>query len=474
MFAAVGTPTAIRTVSIPASRRPGNTLPEGAVAPSLLEPVASPATRPSRFSTVLLLVCDVMALLAMLLVADWRTVGLVTVVAAPVWATLGLYKQRFTPTAFKDARPLALGGTAGIGLAALVQSAQPTTLFTALAVLMVIATMSRTVAYLVVRRRRAAGREVFPAVVVGTGQGAPLLIQRALGHPETGIRIAGWLRDENHPDSDEHPRPSVRPISMLRWVLATTDVRHVFLAGRDEEQDRIVEQLRDWSSWQSVSVHKVPNLLEFHTRGTDEVWGIPVDSLHNPWANRAARRLKRAFDFSVSGIALVALAPLLAMLAVAVRWELGPGVIFRQTRVGLDGEPFELFKFRSLRPTSNRQWSVADPDAIGPVGRFMRKSSLDELPQLLNVLRGNMSLVGPRPETPQYVEEFSAQIDGYKHRHRVPVGLTGLAACRGLRGATSLQERVYFDNHYIENWSLWLDLTILARTVSAVLRGSGS
>ena len=314
-------------------------------------------------------------------------------------------------------------------------------------------------------------------MVVGSSPSASLLIERASSHPETGVRIVGWLHDERPAGSASgEGTPHLGSISHLGQVLATGEVTDVFLCGRDHEQARIIEQLRKWSSWQSVAVHKVPNLMEFHHGGlqADELWGIPVDTLRNPWGNQAARRLKRAFDLALSAIALVLLAPLMAVIALAVRWELGSGVIFRQTRVGLDGAPFEMLKFRSLRPTQVHQWSVANPEAVGPVGRFLRKSSLDELPQLVNVVRGDMSLVGPRPETPQYVKEFSTEIVGYSHRHRVPVGLTGLAASRGLRGDTSLRERVYFDNHYIENWSLWLDLMILARTVSAVVRGSGS
>jgi lipopolysaccharide/colanic/teichoic acid biosynthesis glycosyltransferase len=155
--------------------------------------------------------------------------------------------------------------------------------------------------------------------------------------------------------------------------------------------------------------------------------------------------------------------------------ELGSGIIFTQTRVGQNGRPFELMKFRSVR------WSPAVPqgpwtvsrEQTGKVGRFIRRYSLDEIPQLVNVIRGDMSLVGPRPERPEYVQQFCAAFPRYVHRHRLPVGMTGLAAVNGLRGDTSIDDRARFDNWYIDNWSLWLDIKILIRTVKAVLTGTG-
>lgn len=171
------------------------------------------------------------------------------------------------------------------------------------------------------------------------------------------------------------------------------------------------------------------------------------------------------------------LCPVMAAVAVAVRLEGGPGVFFRQIRVGADGQCFELLKFRSLRPVdedeSATRWNVRDDERLGPVGKFIRTTSLDELPQLINILRGQMSLVGPRPERPHFVEQFQQTYPHYVARHRVPSGLTGLAQVHGLRGDTSIGERARFDNYYIENWSLWLDVKILLRTVGSVVRGQG-
>jgi len=178
----------------------------------------------------------------------------------------------------------------------------------------------------------------------------------------------------------------------------------------------------------------------------------------------------------VSAIALVVLSPLMLLCALAVRLETGPGVIFRQERVGLDDQRFQILKFRTLRPiddTPDTRWCIGGDPRIGPVGRTMRKLSLDELPQLWNILRGDMSLVGPRPERPSFVEAFSRQYPRYVARHRVPAGLTGWAQVHGLRGDTDIADRVAFDNYYIENWSMWSDVKILLRTFGQVAGGRG-
>jgi lipopolysaccharide/colanic/teichoic acid biosynthesis glycosyltransferase len=166
------------------------------------------------------------------------------------------------------------------------------------------------------------------------------------------------------------------------------------------------------------------------------------------------------------------------LIALAARIDGGPGVIFRQERVGRDGRLFQVWKFRSMRPESQNesstQWSIAQDLRVTRFGRFIRKTSLDELPQLFNVLRGEMTIVGPRPERPHFVSLFSNEYPHYQHRHRVQAGLTGFAQVNGLRGDTSIDMRARLDNYYIENWNLWLDLKIIARTVKQVLGSKGT
>jgi exopolysaccharide biosynthesis polyprenyl glycosylphosphotransferase len=188
--------------------------------------------------------------------------------------------------------------------------------------------------------------------------------------------------------------------------------------------------------------------------------------------------LKRLVDVLVSGLLLLLLLPVLVLLALAVRIDGGPGILFRQERVGVDGHTFNVLKFRSLKPVDEKEsattWNVSHDDRVSVIGRFLRKTSLDELPQLINILRGDMSLVGPRPERPHFVHQFRVAYPSYEARHRVPSGLTGWAQIHGLRGDTSIADRARFDNYYIENWSMWLDVKIVLRTISSVLRGAGS
>jgi exopolysaccharide biosynthesis polyprenyl glycosylphosphotransferase len=211
--------------------------------------------------------------------------------------------------------------------------------------------------------------------------------------------------------------------------------------------------------------------------------GLPLMSVRrvNPTGWQFA--IKHAIDRVVAGVLVVGLSPLLLGIAVAVRCNSPGPIIFRQRRVGREGHVFDLLKFRSMRATGDAECmasNVSPPCGTAPggvegvdrrtqVGRWLRKTSLDELPQLLNVLKGEMSLVGPRPERPDFVELFGQHLDRYGDRDRVRAGITGWAQVHGLRGQTSLADRVEWDNYYIENWSLGLDLKILAMTLGVLL-----
>jgi lipopolysaccharide/colanic/teichoic acid biosynthesis glycosyltransferase len=209
------------------------------------------------------------------------------------------------------------------------------------------------------------------------------------------------------------------------------------------------------------------------------LWGFVCRRLDvPPGQGRGSRLPKRILDLALAVPLLLALTPLLLLCAAAIRISDGPGVLFRQERVGQHGRPFTLLKFRTLRPSDEQEaatrWSVAHDERLSGVGALLRRTSLDELPQLWNVLRGDMSLVGPRPERPYFVDRFSRLHPGYAARHRMPVGLTGLAQVHGLRGDTSIEDRCRFDNHYIDHWSLWQDVCILLRTAASLFRPAGS
>jgi exopolysaccharide biosynthesis polyprenyl glycosylphosphotransferase len=224
----------------------------------------------------------------------------------------------------------------------------------------------------------------------------------------------------------------------------------------------------------------VPRMFEVYQDGPDveRIGGYPLLRLRPDPTSQPMWAVKRAIDRLFSATALVLLSPVLAVCAAAILLESGRPVLFHQTRVGLDGIPFRIHKLRTLKPEneeeSQTRWNVAGDCRLGRVGKILRRTSMDEVPQLWNILRGEMSFVGPRPERPGFVEIFSHEHARYWARHRVPVGLTGLAQVNGLRGDTSIADRARFDNYYIANWSVWLDIKILALTVREVLRGSGS
>lgn len=186
---------------------------------------------------------------------------------------------------------------------------------------------------------------------------------------------------------------------------------------------------------------------------------------------------KRIFDVTAATLALVLAAPLIVAIALVSRMVDGPGVLFAQRRVGLGGRQFTMWKFRSLTPRDDAEaatrWNIADDDRLTAWGRFLRKTSLDELPQLLNIMRGDMSLVGPRPERPHFAARFTERHKGYHRRHRMPPGLTGLAQVNGLRGDTSIAKRARMDNRYIDRWSVWLDLLIIVRTPLSLIKSGG-
>jgi len=266
----------------------------------------------------------------------------------------------------------------------------------------------------------------------------------------------------------------VGKVGELESVVETHDVRRVIVAFGAAREPEMVPIIRACDRL-PVEVHVMPRFFELGVAKegpfTDDLWGIPLVRLRRSALRTAAWRTKRAFDLSFGSILLVLFAPIFAAAALAVRLSSPGPILFRHRRTGQRGEVFEMLKFRTLlvNDDADTTWNVADDDRRTWVGRLMRRLSIDELPQLFNVLRGEMSLVGPRPERPYFVDQFRVAVPGYDDRHRVPAGVTGWAQVHGLRGDTSIRDRAVFDNQYVENWSLWRDLVILARTVGALV-----
>jgi exopolysaccharide biosynthesis polyprenyl glycosylphosphotransferase len=399
-------------------------------------------------------------------------------VAATAWKARGLYDTRIGLSLLDDLPALSGGTAMGLGLALIMTGAwvpvHATTVLVTGLLLLCGVTAGRSLAYATIRRQRATGHIVHRTLVVGAGATASALVERIVAHPESGLRLVGTVADRSGRTAG--PLPVLGAPKELATVVRDHRVSDVIIGYGGSSTAELIDVLRA-AGPVDAGLYVVPRLFELETRrGDDNIWGLPLVRVRGPANRMVTWRLKRTFDVVMASLALVVAAPVFVAVALAVRLELGPGVFFKQVRVGAGGKTFLLLKFRSLLLTATGDtppWAVP-AEALGRVGRFIRRYSLDELPQLLNVLRGEMSLVGPRPERPEFVEQFSTTLPWYRHRHRVPAGLTGLAAVNGLRGDTSIEDRARFDNWYIDNWSLWLDSKILVRTVWSVLHGSGS
>ena len=421
-----------------------------------------------------LLAADIAALLVVGLFVDPLGTLAVGSVAMLVWRLGGVYERRFTLSLLNDLPILLFGTVCGVAaLSAVPGEVAPTSPVVGACFLSAVLPLRAASYRLLISRRRKGGLRA-RVVLVGTGRVAVSLADRIQAHPETGAEVIGFV--ETGTVDKPLPAPVLGPPTDLETIAREHQLSDVIVAQGRVAAEELVDVLRSCYRLHARII-AVPRLFEVRRMsGADSIWGVPLEPVRSGGGPSPSWHLKRLFDITFAALALMLLSPVIGAVALAVRIELGPGVLFRQTRVGLDGRPFTVRKFRSMHPLPDgveNPWAVSDSSRIGPVGQFIRRYSLDELPQLLNVLHGDMSLVGPRPERPEYVEQFRTSIPGYAHRHRVPVGLTGLAAVEGLRGDSSLVERSYFDNIYIENWSLWLDFTILARTVLSVMRGTG-
>jgi exopolysaccharide biosynthesis polyprenyl glycosylphosphotransferase len=334
------------------------------------------------------------------------------------------------------------------------------------------------------RQARQTGALATPTLILGAGTVGEHLARRLAGDPTFGLRPVGFL------DADPLPSDRRRPLCCpvlggpddLEEVVRLTGVRHVILAFSSDPDHALVPIVRRCQEL-GVEASLVPRLYEsINDRATlDYVGGLPLLALRpvNPRGWQFA--VKHTLDRTAAFLALVIVSPLMLTIALAVRLSSPGPVLFRQRRVGRDGHAFDLLKFRTMRGPVTGSGAFELPEGVAPggvegddrttgVGRFLRSTSLDELPQFLNVLRGEMSVVGPRPERPEFVERFARDVDRYTDRHRVRAGITGWAQVNGLRGQTSIADRVEWDNYYIQNWSLRLDLRILVLTVAEVLK----
>jgi Undecaprenyl-phosphate glucose phosphotransferase len=309
------------------------------------------------------------------------------------------------------------------------------------------------------------------AVVVGDGELAATVVQRMQGRRDVGIQVLGVVGDDK---DDTGGARRLGGYADLRAVLDAHTVDHVILALAHEDYGRL-PGLLDAVGDEPVTIHVVPDLLRFASLrgGIEQFEGMPFIHLRESPLYGWNRLAKRVFDFVFSAAVLAVIWPALLMLAAVVKLSSRGPVFYRQERMGLDGRRFEMLKFRTMDADAEARtgpvWAGPSDQRRTRFGAFLRRLSLDELPQFWNVLRGDMSVVGPRPERPVFVERFRQTVPGYMLRHKVKAGITGWAQVNGLRGNTSLEKRIQYDIEYIERWSVWLDVKIIAMTVVRVL-----
>jgi len=307
-------------------------------------------------------------------------------------------------------------------------------------------------------------------LIIGGGQIAQLMAAAMITHEAKRAEVVGFVDDHELRSGVE--RLLGRPVftgAQLAEVIEGYGVDRVIFAFSLLPDSEGISLLRICQRYPHLQVSLVPRLFEALPARTRvrELGGIPIIQFEGG-GRRAELACKRAIDLLGAGLALALAAPIVLLASLAIRLE-GPGpVLFRQERVGRDGVPFTMYKLRSMREPRPGE-GIDAPSRHTRVGRLLRLSSIDELPQLWNVVRGDMSLVGPRPEREVYVRQFSEGIPRYTERLRMRGGLTGLAQVQGLRGSTSIVERTRLDNFYTEQWGLWLDLTIILRTLTALI-----
>jgi exopolysaccharide biosynthesis polyprenyl glycosylphosphotransferase len=326
-------------------------------------------------------------------------------------------------------------------------------------------------------------------LIVGAGRIGSQVERRLDEQPELGLRPVGYV--DAHPPSDEQVAGRRVPVlggpDELAEIVRRTGAEHVVLAflssrGADAKLVPIVRQCDELD----LEVSLVPRLFEsINVRvGLEHIGGMPLFRLRTVRPKSWHFAIKHALDRVMAALMIVVLSPILIAVTAAVKLSSPGPIFFRQRRRGRDGRDFDLLKFRSMRlaeaspdenvsmllPGDTAPGGVEGVDRRTGIGTLLRRTSIDELPQLFNVLRGQMSIVGPRPERPEFVELFERRVDRYEDRHRVKSGITGWAQVHGLRGKTSLSDRIELDNFYIENWSLWLDFKILVMTVGAVFQ----
>ncbi len=321
-------------------------------------------------------------------------------------------------------------------------------------------------------RRWKAGIGLKRVLVAGAGDLGRLVVDKVLEHRELGLKLVGFVDDRA--DTGGHigyrGLPLLGTLDETPEILQREKIDHLYVALPLDEHVKMLSLVEN-ANREIVDIKVVPDLLQMISLRArlEDLDGLPIINIHDVPLRGLNALLKRSMDVVLAGVSLLVLALPMALIALTLRITSPGAALFRQERMGLDGKPFHVWKFRSMYDGAERNsgpvWAVEDDPRCTPLGRFLRRSNLDELPQLWNVLKGDMSLVGPRPERPFFVDQFKQRIPQYMLRHKVRAGLTGWAQVNGWRGNTSIEKRIEYDLYYIENWSIMLDVKIMWLTL---------
>lgn len=321
------------------------------------------------------------------------------------------------------------------------------------------------------------GKELKSIVIVGTNKTAEQIARLFTEQPSLGYEVLGYYADLQAPDDTPLSRCKyLGAVAKLPDDIVPLRIQSAMIALAHNEQEHLITLLRD-TEGKNIEFMMVPDILELMTSRVriQEIEGIPFIKLKDIPMTTWNRAVKRTFDVVFSLCIILLTLPITLFIALIIKLTSPGPVFFLQERISVDGTRFTLIKFRSMRVDAEEQTgplrAKKNDTRVTSIGKILRRTSLDELPQFWNVLRGDMSVVGPRPERPYFVQQFQSKIPRYLERHRVKTGMTGWAQVNGLRGDAPIEERTKYDIYYVENWSLVFDLKIISKTLHAVVFG---
>ncbi|RPI06245.1 MAG: undecaprenyl-phosphate glucose phosphotransferase [Ignavibacteriae bacterium] len=321
------------------------------------------------------------------------------------------------------------------------------------------------------------GHDLQRVLIAGTSTVADRIFRSLTTRRSLGYEVLGYSSVQNGAGDSMAHMPYLGTVDSVPQLIQSKKIDVILIAFNETEQSHLHDLVRDCQGL-NVEMMMVPDILELMTSQVQikHIEGIPFLGIKSPTLSSWNFIVKRTFDLIFAACILLLASPIILLIAILIKLDSKGPIFYLQDRIGLDGEVFQVMKFRSMRIDAEQStgpvWSKKDDPRTTRLGRFLRRFSFDELPQLVNVLKGNMSVVGPRPERPHFVDKFKNQVPRYLERHRVKTGMTGWAQVNGLRGNTSIAERTRYDIFYIEHWSLVFDLKIILKTIHAVLFGT--